>query len=661
MATITPTYQMAPGGPRVAATNIVTNAPKAPITPNTNKPVTYNLMNQTVKVDPKTGKVLNAAPSVFGAKAALSDLADKQNVASNLNQGIANQAQVNNQNQVNATATDNANKQVMVSTNATMANTQALNNAASALTNPAAVSDQGAVDQMASLPSGGQQTTLTPGEQQSGQTYQGISDQMDQATQTYNDAVTKLNNGTFPLTPAQQAQMSATQNMYNDMVKQIQDSYQGTIAGTGVANQRLGLSQYAPLVALGNIQSVMNEQTAKIQSTEVNAAKALSDLNSAFQTEDYKQIQDSYDQMTTAMDKKKALVDDLNTKIQSQLKDMQQQQKDDQTNARDALNTILTQLGGTAFTDLPPEGQAQLQQLEHQAGWPPGMMEQGMATLKEKQQQAADALAQQKFQDQQNQQNIQNSFKEMAMAISQQNLAISQQRADTAQQLADLKGSGTVLGLSNDDVNNFVNTLQDYNGQKYVTNSDLEGLSVADKNTYIKAAKAAGIKTLAPKDADAINTIQGAQSDLATFQTALQAAKIQPKDFWGRPISMAKAKLSDWLQTNNSTALDSFNATAIPMLAALKGVGTGGGGGGGALLYNKAIAFLPQKTDTVEIANQKIKDLNSLLDNTASSILPPVSQPAVPADKELVTSPTGQKGYIPKERLQDYLKQGYTQ
>src|SRR6185295_6607848 len=106
--------------------------------------------------------------------------------------------------------------------------------------------------------------------------------------------------------------------MYNDVVRQIQQSYQGTLQGTNVLNARTGISQYAPGQALGNLQNVMNDMTAKIRTTEIGAAKALSDLQAGFETQDYKQIQDSYDAMTKALDKKSSILDKLNDQILKQ-------------------------------------------------------------------------------------------------------------------------------------------------------------------------------------------------------------------------------------------------------------------------------------------------------------------------------------------------------
>lgn len=219
--------------------------------------------------------------------------------------------------------------------------------------------------------------------------------------------------------------------------------------------------------------------------------------------------------------------------------------------------------------------------------------------------------------------------------------------------------ASAAAGLSDNDIQGLVSTLQDYNGQKYVTATDLTGYTSEQKGALITNLKQAGIPTLSPKDSDALNTIQSAQTDLNALQTALKQSGIQPKNWLGRPVSIADEKLSQWLQTNNSTALQTFNATAIPLLAALKGVGTGGGGGGGALLYNKATALLPQPTDTVAVANQKIAELGTLLNSGANAIMPPQQAPGqAPPNTTVMTGPQGTFN-VPNSQVSLFKSNGY--
>ena len=249
---------------------------------------------------------------ILSAKNATNDYLNKQADFNQINQGVTGQALAISQQRANQAAQQQANTQANTPSaldvskqKAEDAKTAALNQATNALTGkPTDTTDPN--------------KKLTPAEQQTGQTYANIQADMDKAAKSFNDSVNALNSGTFPLTPGQNAQLTTTRDMYNDVVRQIQQSYQGTLQGTNVLNARTGISQYAPGQALGNLQNVMNDMTAKIRTTEIGAAKALSDLQAGFETQDYKQIQDSYDAMTKALDKKSSILDKLNDQILKQ-------------------------------------------------------------------------------------------------------------------------------------------------------------------------------------------------------------------------------------------------------------------------------------------------------------------------------------------------------
>ena len=181
---------------------------------------------------------------------------------------------------------------------------------------------------------------------------------------------------------------------------------------------------------------------------------------------------------------------------------------------------------------------------------------------------------------------------------------------------------GSVSGLTSSDYQDLASTLNDYNGQKYVTATDLTGYTAAQKGQIIQNLKANGIPTLTPKDSDALDTIQGAKSDLQSILTDIQGPNgVLPNQggFFGigaKPGQEATVKLNDWFQTNPSLgSFDTWQASIVSLIGGLKGVSSG------RIPLSSLNNILPQSTDTLQTAQGKITKLNTLLDNGANSIL----------------------------------------
>lgn len=269
----------------------------------------------------------------------------------------------------------------------------------------------------------------------------------DSSTQQFNDAVAKITSGTFPLTAPQQASLNQTQQAVNSLIQSAEQQaqiYQQAGTTFGAVH---GLAQFAPGLALQAISKSMADGQAAIAKAEMDGAKQLSDLQKGFADDDFNMISKSYDALQSSLDKKDTLLNKLNTDIQKQVTDYNTQQDKLQTNAKDALNTILTQLGGTAFKDLSPEAQAQLAQLEKTAGWPAGLVEKGLDTVAQQKAQAAQAQAAQNEADRVTQNKIADEFKQAALNLSQQriNITLSNQAGNTENgKVAGITGSPTI-------------------------------------------------------------------------------------------------------------------------------------------------------------------------------------------------------------------------
>jgi hypothetical protein len=214
---------------------------------------------------------------------------------------------------------------------------------------------------------------------------------------------------------------------------------------------------------------------------------------------------------------------------------------------------------------------------------------------------------------------------------------------------ADIKAES----ITPDDLNSFASTLSDYGGQKYITPTDLEGYSTAQKNAIATAAKGAGIPTLSAKDSDALNAIQDAKSNLEDFSQFIAPADqggtgVLPSTsgifgLGAHPAQYANVKLNDFFQANPQLgSFNSWQAQIIPLITALKGAGSGGGGA--SRMFNSISALLPVENDTLPTAQAKIKNIQTILDNGAKSILPGnsgQSQAAAPSVGDTITNADG--------------------
>lgn len=138
-----------------------------------------------------------------------------------------------------------------------------------------------------------------------------------QATQAYNDYLAKtkqIQDGTFPLTPAQQslidsvnktlAQSLATQQLANQ-------NYQGGLATLGYTT---GIGS-SPSIQSGIIKNAIDQGTQKIQDLENTATQAIANLQQGFDTNNLKIIQDSYSAFQTAMAAKDKSITDIFTAV----------------------------------------------------------------------------------------------------------------------------------------------------------------------------------------------------------------------------------------------------------------------------------------------------------------------------------------------------------
>lgn len=124
---------------------------------------------------------------------------------------------------------------------------------------------------------------------------QGITDQFTQASKDVTDKLNQIANGTFPLTPDQQAQLDSLKQQYLSVIKQQETTnanYTGGITNIGISS---GRSRYAPELAQGEIQAAISAGTQKIADLNSQMASALAQMKQGFMDNNFKMISQSWD------------------------------------------------------------------------------------------------------------------------------------------------------------------------------------------------------------------------------------------------------------------------------------------------------------------------------------------------------------------------------
>lgn len=165
---------------------------------------------------------------------------------------------------------------------------------------------------------------------------QEAQNQADQATayQNMQSAFDSIRNGTYPLTGAEQAVLTSTQQQFQNTIQLQQtanDAYTGQMKE---AMASLGINTSAPLQAIGNIQAAVTSGNSKIADLNSQMSLALSNATVAFQKQDFDELQTQWsnaaqqfasrqmtlnDMLSTVTAQAKAAQDEINTRTTTAL------------------------------------------------------------------------------------------------------------------------------------------------------------------------------------------------------------------------------------------------------------------------------------------------------------------------------------------------------
>jgi len=120
-------------------------------------------------------------------------------------------------------------------------------------------------------------------------------DQSDQAYQTFQNSMTQLQNGTFPLNPMQQAQVDGLKGQFQQLIEQQKIANKNYEGGIAITNATSGRARYAPEIALGITMNAVNAGIQKIGNIETEMNAAVANMEAGFQTNNMKLVQSAYE------------------------------------------------------------------------------------------------------------------------------------------------------------------------------------------------------------------------------------------------------------------------------------------------------------------------------------------------------------------------------
>ena len=160
----------------------------------------------------------------------------------------------------------------------------------------------------------------------------------------------QIQSGVYPLSPAEQQKLDSTTALFSQAITaqlQANANYSG---GVATAMESSGLSRYAPDMAMGNIQAAIATGNQKITALDAQMTSAVSDLQIAWQKQDYDQVQQLWTDMSKQFDDRTTALDTMQKNVAAQIQSQKTDMQDFTNKAISALTSAAT-LANTNMND----------------------------------------------------------------------------------------------------------------------------------------------------------------------------------------------------------------------------------------------------------------------------------------------------------------------
>lgn len=138
----------------------------------------------------------------------------------------------------------------------------------------------------------------------------------EEAFNTYNEQMRQFQSGTFPYTPAQQAEIDSLKSSYRQAIeaqRQYNQNYEQGITKLGLVT---GISRYSPAQNMGQIQRAVSDGISRVRKIEDGMASAIAQMENGFQQNNFKLVDAAYQKYSDFLQERSATLE--KTKAQAQ-------------------------------------------------------------------------------------------------------------------------------------------------------------------------------------------------------------------------------------------------------------------------------------------------------------------------------------------------------
>lgn len=189
----------------------------------------------------------------------------------------------------------------------------------------------------------GEQTTNNEGQPASFQDAE-QENQMQEAQQyqQYATQLASIQQGTYPLSPAESQLLSSTQGQFSQAIQQQNVANQAYTGQITEAMASLGINTSAPTEAMGNIFGAISTGQSKISELNTQMAQSLANLQLGFQKQDFDQVQTEWDNMSKQFEDRQSALSTMQSQVTAALNQQKADMVDYAKTAISAIQSVAT-------------------------------------------------------------------------------------------------------------------------------------------------------------------------------------------------------------------------------------------------------------------------------------------------------------------------------
>lgn len=165
--------------------------------------------------------------------------------------------------------------------------------------------------------------------------------QADKNAADFQSSLSKILNGTMPLTADQQAQVTAIQSSFDQLKQTQQQANDNYVSATKLLGIREGREQYQPGIFAEDVKDAISDGVSKIAALDTQASGAVADLRKGFMDDDYTIINASYTALQNALTQKSDTLNKMQTAVDDAV-NVQTQRLQQQKTQLDLQTTTVT-------------------------------------------------------------------------------------------------------------------------------------------------------------------------------------------------------------------------------------------------------------------------------------------------------------------------------